>query len=136
MTIQPITLRRFAGAALVLFLAAVATIGEFARGTQLLHEADTLSPAAQRFAALRRDLPAHGVVCYLSDSDVHQLSNFAWFFAEYNLAPVVLRAGGGCEHAVGDFSNPAAAPAAIASNGYEIEHLYAPGLMLLRRKQP
>jgi hypothetical protein len=128
--------RGLAAAALVLGLAAVTSWQQFARATRPPGETDSLSLAADRFEELKDSLPAHGVVCYLSDMDIKEQTGSGFYYlAAYSLAPVVLRAGTDCDTVVGNFADPAAAPAIIERNGLQVLRRYYAGLLLLQRKR-
>jgi hypothetical protein len=127
--------RGLAAAAMMLCLAAFASWKQFARTTHSRGEPDAMSLTADRFEELKDNLPAHGVVCYLSDMDFEdQTGSGSFYLAAYSLAPVVLRAGTDCETVVGNFADPAAAPTIIEKNGLQVLRRYYPGLMLLQRK--
>jgi hypothetical protein len=80
-----------------------------------------------RFRELRRLLPPHGVVAYLSDKPDATAS---YFLAQYALAPLVLERGATRPVVVGNFFEPAAAGALAARLGLALQRDLGEGVML------
>jgi hypothetical protein len=108
---------------------------------------DTVTYNETRFVALKRALPTHGVVGYISDLDLsNDEGTAAWYLAQYSLAPLQVyflpnRTPGTTspifDVAVGNFQNSNLAAALAARNGFVVERDFGAGAMLLSRvKQP
>ncbi len=82
-----------------------------------------------RFAALRRLLPRHGVVGYVSDRPD---SDREYFLTQYALAPVLLDRGGLHAVVVGNFFDPATALAIAAPMRLVLVRDLGDGVMLFR----
>ena len=59
----------------------------------------------RRFDAIKKVLPARGVICYAPDPHVEINGNKDYFLAQYALAPLVLRTGRDCDLLVTNFPN-------------------------------
>ncbi len=82
-----------------------------------------------RFAPLRPLLPRRGVVGYVSDRpDAEE----EYFLTEYVLAPLLLDRGGAHAVVVGNFFDPARAPAIAARMGLVLLRDLGEGVMLFR----
>jgi hypothetical protein len=70
---------------------------------------DYVSPADERFASLKTDLPAHGVVGYTSDeTDVNERTK-KYYLAQYALAPLIVVNNTDQTLVIGDFNKEEAA---------------------------
>jgi hypothetical protein len=121
---------------LLLLVALAGLCVEIARSVSRLDVSDASdagAPPEDRFDELREHLPK-GVVGYLSDANPGQLEgDFAWYWAEYSLAPVLLEPGINHEIVIGNFLRPDTAAAIIRGTGLVIERDCLNGVMLLRR---
>jgi len=82
-----------------------------------------------RFAPLRRLLPRHGVVGYVSDRPSAERE---YFLTQYALAPLLLDRGGVHAVVVGNFFEPARASAVAAPMGLVLVRDLGNGVMLFR----
>jgi hypothetical protein len=80
-----------------------------------------------RFRELRRLLPPHGVVGYLTDKPDAVVS---YFLAQYALAPLVLERGAARPVVVGNFFEPPAAGPLAARLGLVLQRDLGEGVML------
>jgi hypothetical protein len=80
-----------------------------------------------RFRELRRLLPPHGVVGYLSDKPDAVVS---YYLAQYALSPLVLERGATRPVVVGNFFEPAAAGALAARLNLVLQRDLGAGVML------
>ena len=88
---------------------------------------------ANRFRSLREDLPARGVVGYLSDSPEGIEGTRAYYLTQYYLAPVVVAQDPAHELVIANFSSPAAVGAAAAAHHLAVMRDFANGVALLHR---
>jgi hypothetical protein len=65
------SIRRMAGAAVVPGLAGAASLREFTHTRSVSSEYRAMAAMAGRYEELEGGLPAHGLVCFLSDVDAH-----------------------------------------------------------------
>ena len=131
----------------ILVYAGVSTIRWLHRGFQRSARPtaqDEISNYEQRFAELRKVLPAHGVVGYLGhpeprgstprDSNAAALLHFRrYLLAQYTLAPLLLIESTEPEFVVGNFDRDAAIP---EPTGLRLVRDFGGGLVLLRRSEP
>ena len=52
--------------------------------------ADQMTSYEARFQEIRKHLPSHGVVGYVSDPKENNEDRFAWAFTQYSLAPLLV----------------------------------------------
>ena len=88
---------------------------------------------ANRFRHLREDLPARGVVGYLSDITEGQEGARVYYLTQYYLAPVVVARDPAHELVIANFSSPAAVGAAAAAHNCTVVRDFRNGVALLRR---
>jgi hypothetical protein len=88
---------------------------------------------ANRFRSLREDLPARGVVGYLSDTTEGLEGARTYYLTEYYLAPVVVARDPGHELVVANFASPDAVAVAAAAHDLIVMRDFGNGVALLRR---
>jgi len=121
------------GVVLLLIVAAWASSLEISR-PEAPKERDAITANERRFEELKKSLPPHGVVGYLSDLDpstaygIQQL-----YLTEYSLAPLQVASSSDQAIVVGNFSDVSVAPAMAARNGLRIARDFGNGAMLLVR---
>jgi hypothetical protein len=101
------------------------------------HE-DRISRDGDRFREIRRALPAHGVVGYISGAqpDTFTTEDFRRFLlAEYALAPLILIHDTTPDLIVGNFP-PDSVPSALRERGLSLVRDFGDGVWLIRRAQP
>jgi hypothetical protein len=84
-----------------------------------------------RFDGIKKVLPRHGVVCYVTDSGDSFAGKKHYFLAQYALAPLIVRTASDCDPLIGDF--PASTVASIDNRQFAVLEDFGNGLMLLRR---
>jgi hypothetical protein len=94
------------------------------------HDADLVTAADARFAALRQALPAHGVVGYVSEPTHDADTRF--HLAQHALAPLVLARGVDHEVVVSDFSASGTVAEALARERFRVVRDFGRGVLLLR----
>ena len=87
----------------------------------------------RRFAGLRKALPAHGVVGYISDAADDE-ANWEFYQTQYFLTPVLLEKGTEHELVVGNFHHPTVAADWLESQNLVLLKDYGDGVMLFSRK--
>ncbi len=100
---------------------------------------DYISLNEKRFTGLRKALPAHGVVGYLTDVSAEKIAVNAtamagYYAARYSLAPVVIANTPEKELVVGNFHNIKGYPHMYKKNGLVPVKNLNNGLFLLRRE--
>ncbi len=97
----------------------------------------------RRFSDIRRALPDHGLVGYVSDVDLSSApSNTRWVVAQYHLAPVVLvsqNPGSSSpdprlQWGIADCADPSAAAMVARSAGFAMVKDFGGGVWLLHRE--
>ncbi|HEV2397671.1 MAG TPA: hypothetical protein VGS27_12065 [Candidatus Sulfotelmatobacter sp.] len=100
-------------AAIVIFvvgcLVSIFRIAHDAPSAVRLHPDDIKDRSDKRFAALKTELPSHGVVGYVGESDDSALPDY--YLAQYALAPVVVDRGTKHPLVIGNFPHSQTAPA-------------------------
>ena len=86
----------------------------------------------RRFDAIKKVLPARGVICYAPDPRVEINSNKDYFLAQYALAPLVLRLGKDCDLLVANFPDGSQA-ARLSDTGLVLVKDYPDGVALYRK---
>ena len=107
-----------------------------------LERPDEVSRYEARFGALKRALPPHGVVGYVSDNDPIAMRDAAspqarlafkrYLITQYALVPVVLLRSADADLVVGDFETPASASGS-APAGFATVKDFGDGVVLFRR---
>lgn len=87
----------------------------------------------RRFAALRKALPAQGVVGYVTDGEGDD-AIWEYYQAQYHLAPVLLEKSSDHELVVGNFKRPAVDANWLASQDLTLLQNFGDGVMLFARK--
>lgn|GEM_PF-1247412 len=82
---------------LLLVLASIYFLLPFFRGEWNSFERRNAPPAADRMTSyearydeIRKHLPAHGAIGYVSDPKEHNEDRFAWAFTQYSLSPLLV----------------------------------------------
>ncbi len=88
---------------------------------------------ANRFRKLREELPARGVVGYLSDTTEGLEGTRAYYLTQYYLAPVVVARDAEYELVVANFAFRDALATAAGSHGLAVARDFGNGVALLRR---
>jgi hypothetical protein len=98
---------------------------------------------ANRFRSLREELPARGVVGYLSDSNLDKTildktgegleGTRVYYLTQYYLAPVVVARDPAHDLVIANFASPAAVAAAAATHNLTVMRDFGNGVALLRR---
>ncbi len=88
---------------------------------------------ANRFRSLRGELPARGVVGYLSDTTEGLEGARMYYLTQYYLAPVVVARDAGHELVIANFASSAAIGAAAAARDLAVARDFRNGVALLRR---
>jgi hypothetical protein len=96
-------------------------------------DATGIAMDANRFRSLREDLPARGVVGYLSDNTGGMEDTRAYYLTQYYLAPVVVARDLAHELVIANFASPAAVAAAAAASDLTVMRDFGNGVALLRR---
>lgn len=98
----------------------------------LLRRPWSLAQYDHRFDALRRWLPARGVVGYLGNQDEDELANY--LVTQYSLAPILIDHSADHALVIGNFSSAAlATPPRVPAN-LRIVHDFGGGLFLLEER--
>jgi hypothetical protein len=88
----------------------------------------------RRMQLVKPSLPARGIIGYVTDLDMtRDEGSGAWFAAGYSLAPLVLSPAPGLQMVLGNFGNPANAPAIAQREGLTIVRDFGRGLILFQR---
>jgi len=88
---------------------------------------------ANRFRSLRQDLPARGVVGYLSDTNEGLEGARAYYLTQYYLAPVVVARDAAHELVIANFASSAAVAPTAAAHDLTVVQDFRSGVALLRR---
>ena len=88
---------------------------------------------ANRFRSLRENLPARGVVGYLSDTTEGLEGNRAYYLTQYYLAPVVVARDLAHELVIANLASPTVVAGAAAANDLTVMRDFGNGVALLRR---
>jgi hypothetical protein len=122
------------GVILILLVACAASVLEaslpFSHGRRM----DAISFDQLRFESVKRALPAHGVIGYLSDSDPFDEGTGDYYTTEYSLAPLQVSRGSDHDLVIGNFRDLYAAAALIRQNRLAIVRDFGSGVLLLRRE--
>ena len=86
-----------------------------------------------RFDAVRKLLPARGVICYLPDPHIEPNTTKDYFLAQYALAPLVLRTSSGCDLLIANYATDSRH--AIAPPDYLPVKDFANGILLFRKSR-
>jgi hypothetical protein len=128
-----------AGIAIILLMGAFA-LCTFASYTMVLLRGHGNSVAiemdANRFRSLREELPARGVVGYLSDTTEGLEGTRVYYLTQYYLAPVVVARDPAYELVIANFASPAAVAAAATAHDLTVVRDFRNGVALLRRVSP
>ncbi|HEX7960833.1 MAG TPA: hypothetical protein VF493_13000 [Terriglobales bacterium] len=85
----------------------------------------------QRFDAVRKLLPARGVICYLPDPHIEPNTTKDYFLAQYALAPLVLRTSSGCDLLIANYGTDSRQ--GIAPADYLPVEDFGNGVLLFRK---
>jgi hypothetical protein len=88
---------------------------------------------ANRFRSLREELPARGVVGYLSDTTEGLEGTRVYYLTQYYAAPVVVARDAARELVIANFATPAAVAATAAAHNLTVVRDFRNGVALLRR---
>ena len=92
---------------------------------------DYVSPADERFAQLKNDLPARGVVGYTSDeTDVNERTK-KYYLAQYALAPLIVVNNSSQPLVIGDFNKEESA----VSGNLVLHKRFENGVVLFRQPE-
>jgi hypothetical protein len=87
-----------------------------------------------RMETVKSSLPRSGVIGYVTDLDItRDEGGGAWFSAGYSLVPLRLSPAPGPEIVLGNFGNPANAPAIAQREGLTMVRDFGRGLFLFQR---
>lgn len=98
------------------------------------HRADDISAYEQRFASIKADLPAAGVIGYLSDPDQEESqAQYDYYLTQYALAPLIVDDAIDHQFVIGNF------PEGMNVNSYPANELilvrdYGQGIILFQAK--
>lgn len=87
----------------------------------------------RRFVALRKTLPAHGVVGYISDKTGDE-ATWEYYQTQYFLAPLLLDRSSDREFVVGNFQHPYVDADWLANHNLILLQDFGDGVMLFSRK--
>jgi hypothetical protein len=119
------------GAFALLTLASYASVVVRTRGGS-----GAINMDAERFSVLRRNLPARGMVGYLSDTVGEMESARAYYLTQYYVAPVVVARDPAHEFVIANFASPLSIAAAAAAHDLTVARDFSNGVALLRRRSP
>ena len=88
---------------------------------------------ATRFQNLRKELPARGVVGYLSDITEGLEGTRGYYLTQYYVAPVVVARDSGHELVIANFASRDAVAAAAEAHNLAVVRDFRNGVALLRR---
>jgi hypothetical protein len=88
---------------------------------------------ANRFRSLREELPARGVVGYLTDTTEGLEGARTYYLTQYYLAPVVVARDPAHELVIGNFASRSVVAAAAAAHDLTVARDFGNGVALLRR---
>jgi len=120
------------GVALLLFVAALACEREISI-PDAPSGPDGITIDGHRFDELKKYLPAHGVVGYVSDSDPATDGSAQWYLTEYALAPIQVTLGSDPDVIIGRFSDISGAVRITQQNDLRVVRDFGGGVMLLTR---
>lgn len=92
-----------------------------------------ISLYGKRFVALRKALPARGVVGYISDADESE-ATWEYYQTQYFLTPVLLEQTSDHEFVVGNFHHPVVNADWLASHDLVLLQDFGDGVMLFSNK--
>ncbi len=95
---------------------------------------DAITLEERRFDSVKRVLPAHGVIGYLSDINPQGEGEADYYVTEYSLAPLQVSQRPDHDIVVGNFRNVVAATAAIQQNRLRVAQDFGGGVLLLRHE--
>jgi hypothetical protein len=134
---RPVTFSSYlavVGISLIMLAAGVASVLEASKPLPHAGSLDAISVDDSRFAALKRALPAHGVVGYLSDVDPQGAGEADYYSAEYSLAPLQVSRRPDQEIVVGNFHTLYVSVALLQQYKLHFVQNFGAGVMLLRRE--
>jgi hypothetical protein len=131
---------RYAGALLLLLgsFSMVPSISDAVSSTQsMAPQSDLVSRFGRRISRLRQDLPAAGVVGFVSEPPEDRWTNPVYnreiVLARYFLAPLVVLPYEGQALSIGSF-HPAPSSAGLEARGLVVVKDYGDGLLLLKHR--
>jgi hypothetical protein len=96
-----------------------------------------IAAQAERFAALREQVPQNAVLGYLSDAEPGTMVASTIFgSAQYALAPRLVHASTSDEWVLGNFTRPVDFERVGAINGLRVERDFGNGVVLYRKQEP
>ncbi len=94
---------------------------------------DAITLYLQRFEELRKALPSHGVVGYVSD-EVGDEGTWSYHQSQYALSPIIVDRTPERETVVGNFRDPNAAQEILLENNLTVVRDFGSGVLLLTRR--
>jgi hypothetical protein len=122
------------GVALILLVAGATSVLEASKPFPHARTIDAISVDESRFEALKRALPAHGLIGYLSDVNPQSSGEADYYAAEYCLAPLRVSRQPDQELVVGNFRDPYSGVALAQRLKLRFVQNFGGGVMLLRRE--
>jgi hypothetical protein len=121
-------------AVLLLSLSALVSVVQTFRGARILTKRTTDSQTlyGRRFIELKKALPAHGVVGYITD----EIDEIPWNYyqTQYALSPVIVDKTPGRELVVGNFRDSAVAREIVANSDLILLKDFGNGVVLFRKE--
>lgn len=117
---------------LVIVVALQSSIADCFREFRLLHknEKTQVSEIDRRFREIRKELPAHGVVGYVSDG---QFDVKKFYLTQYALAPLLIVRSTKAQFIIAYFKNHASLPQFCKENSMSVIRIIEPKTFLLKR---
>lgn len=114
--------------ALIVLIVSLSGVRQLLRDWKAFDPNDGITVFERRFDRIKRLLPSHGVVGYVTDAEPY---NIEFYLAQYSLAPLILDPKQPHEVIIGNFANRAAHPATWQGRSLIVHTDFANGLKLL-----
>ena len=126
---------RITAAVLILSSAALLSIGRYClqRNAFAPYAVDAITRNLQRFDALRKALPTHATVGYISD-ELGDDGTWGFYQTQYALSPIVIDRTANREIVIGNFRDASAAQQILMESNLTVQKDFGNGVLLLARR--
>ena len=128
---------RITAAVMILSSAALLSIGKYClqRNPFAPYSVDEITRNLQRFDTLKKMLPEHGTVGYISDK-LGDDGSWDYYQTQYALSPIIIDRTANPEIVIGNFRDPNVVQQILIEDSLTVQKDLGNGVLLLARRTP